>query len=190
MSLEREIKLMLDPKGWAQIRQWATEQSLLVKEVTQTNHYFDTPTLAMADLRLMLRLRHKHDRWEMTFKMKLPTTELAAAQESIEVEQPIDAELAQALLAGDLTLADQTLEPIEALRVRGAEHGLQLSELSPIGAMTTHRTLIRTPDGPWTMELDHSHYLGLDDYELECEADDMAAAFRSVSALLDTLGVV
>lgn len=189
MALEREVKLMLDQEGWARVRRWAVAEGALIQEAEQTNHYFDTDSLGLAEQKLMLRLREKGGAWEATFKVKLKGGPEALGQESVEVNEAIDAAQARALLSGQAPLLDSGLEPVQALRRRAQERGVSLDGLRPIGAMTTLRAKIHSPSRRWVMELDHSRFFGQEDHELECEADDLEAALAEVSGLLDELGV-
>ena len=75
------------------------------------------------------------------------------------------------------------------LREEAAALGLDLGLLTVIGDMTTLRARITSPSGAYTLEVDHSRFCGTEDYEVECEAEDLIPARDEVLGLLDRLGV-
>lgn len=188
MAIEKEIKWMLSQQSWAALRQAAVDDGSFVKEASQTNHYFDRPDLAMADQMLMLRLRHKNGRWTMTFKAKLERPD-EPGMHSVELEAPVTPEYAQSLLSNPAQILDCELAPALRFVQEAGQRAVGLQNLAVIGSMTTSRALITSPSGRWTLELDHSVYADTEDFELECEADDLHAAHDELVGFLERLNI-
>lgn len=188
MAIESELKFILDAHGYERILQWATEGGRLLDQVIQTNHYFDTPGLALAQARVMLRLRHKGGAWEMTFKRRIERPG-SPGHHCIEIEVPLEVSVAEAFLAEPEVILSQALDPVEALRGEATALSVDLGGYAHIGSMRTTRSQITSPSGQHVMELDHSRYCGTEDFELECEVEDTAAVEGEVLGLLEDLGV-
>ena len=185
-TTERELKLMLTASGHAQLVAQARAQGQDASPVTQINLYFDTADRALDTRGIMIRVRHKGGRYVLTLKMR--TSAGTTEQEAVEVEEELDgAQGVIALSAHTLPDFSSTL-PMQRLEAELEAHELELGPLIRQGTLTTHRTCIEGPSG-LAIELDHSEYLGGEDWELECESADLAQARAEIEAWLDATGV-
>ncbi|QMT16481.1 CYTH domain-containing protein [Planococcus maritimus] len=163
-ELEIEFKNMLTKE----------EYNLLLAElqevpISQTNHYFDTPDYQLRDQKAALRLRSIGNRFECTLKTP-------AASGNYETTDVLSEEQASAILDHKQFDTPEVAAELERL-------GVSRSDLSLIGSLTTHRVEVEYKGG--LLVLDHSEYLGLEDYELEYEVTDEAAGKHSFMALLE-----
>ncbi len=181
MVIERELKFMLDRAGYDAIHAWAHAAGRLRSEATQTNLYFDTPEGLLAAQHLCLRLRTKRGKWELTLKARFEFE--AEEQVCEETNTDLSAADAQAFQDRPQTLATSDLPP--AVRLREL---CNPSTLVALGALATKRAVIDL-EGGFVGELDHSTYLGTEDFELECETDDPARAGAAIRAMFAEVDV-
>lgn len=186
-TVERELKFMLDADAFDDLLAWARARGQQPEPVTQVNVYFDTPTRALADQGIMLRVRRKDGRYTVTLKIR--TSERTAEQTAIEIDEPLEiGEGVVALSAMELP-ALGPIPPLVALGRECERRDIPLGTLVRQGTLTTHRTVIQGPEG-LQIELDHSEFAGGEDFELECETDDLKGTRAILTAWLDELGVL
>ncbi len=190
MAIERELKFLLSQDSWQRIYAWAQRESRIEANIHQSNTYFDTQQGELADVLMMIRIREKRvdpkpASFEITFKHKLKTK--APGQHSLEVNAPLDKSQALALIEAPESLCALSLEPILALQKSFGRSPL----LTCVGATHTHRARIQSPSGSYVLELDHTRYLGEEDWELECETQEHALhnARVELETLFESLGV-
>lgn len=163
-ELEIEFKNMLTKEEYSKL---LAEQK--TAPISQTNHYFDTADFQLRDQKAALRLRSIGSRFECTLKTP-------AASGNYETTDSLDEQQASAILDSERFDAPEVSAELERL-------GVSPSELVLIGSLTTHRVEAAYEDG--LLMLDHSEYLGVEDYELEYEVTDEAAGKRSFLSLLE-----
>ncbi len=163
-ELEIEFKNMLTKEEY---RKLLAEQNS--SPISQTNHYFDTADFQLRDQKAALRLRSIGSRFECTLKTP-------AASGNYETTDALNAQQAAAILDFGRFDAPEVSAELERL-------GVSPSDLLPIGSLTTHRVEAAYEGG--LLVLDHSEYLGKEDYELEYEVTDEAAGKRSFLSLLE-----
>lgn len=135
---------------------------------TQTNHYFDTADSRLKHAKCALRIREQDGRFECTLKTP-------AKEGNYEWTDDITAGQANALQGGGAIEAPTVAEALGTLHV-------SWEELRPIGSLTTHRAEFPYEGG--LLAIDHSEYLGTEDYELEYEVQDSAEGQRRFHELL------
>lgn len=140
---EREVKRMVDPAFYD--RYCGKGET-----VKQINYYF-----ASGEHRL--RLREKDGRWEMTLKVRAGEDR---EDGHYEYNAPIDE-------ADALDYLAKGLPRDVVLALLGQDIG---GDATYLGSLTTYRTTF-VEEG-LTIELDKSEYLGVTDYEIECEVQD------------------
>ena len=188
MAIESEIKFMLEQGVYATLIQWAHRTGAFIGAAEQTNHYFDTPSHTFADNKVMLRIRSKSGgRWIMAYKRRLERGD--PGQHSVEIEADLDEALAKSLIKSPSGILEMEVEPVRALRQDVERLGAVMAGYCQVGMMVTDRTRIKSPSGLYIIELDRSSYCGVEDYELECEGEDTAAAELEMVELLNGLGV-
>lgn len=163
-ELEIEFKNMLTKEEYSKL---LAEQN--TSPISQTNHYFDTADFQLRDQKAALRLRSIGSRFECTLKTP-------AASGNYETTDSLDEQQASAILDLERFDAPEVSAELERLEVSP-------SELVLIGSLTTHRVESAYEGG--LLVLDHSEYLGVEDYELEYEVTDEAAGKRSFLSLLE-----
>ncbi len=159
-QLEREVKGLIDQQ---------TYLAYCDKGVTtlQTNYY-----LQAGDHRL--RIRHKGEDWELTLKVRVgEDRELG----HYEYNAPLSSEVAQRFLTEGLPRAD-------TLRYLGIDVG---GDATLLGSLSTYRTVWIQDGLRW--ELDKSEYLGVTDYEIECEVDSEEEWLRAKEWVKTHMGV-
>ncbi|PWA12695.1 CYTH domain-containing protein [Pueribacillus theae] len=144
--------------------------------IEQKNFYFDTPLLNLAAKKSALRIRIKNHSYELTLKQPHPDGLL-------ETNIALNEKEAIAFIHGNRfpTQADEMKEMITtALSVN-------TSELVCIGVLTTNRSEFPYKDG--MIALDHSRYLGVEDYEVEYEVQNKKKGIEHFDALLNHLNI-
>ncbi|WP_270181648.1 CYTH domain-containing protein [Alkalihalobacillus sp. CinArs1] len=139
---------------------------------TQTNDYFDSDQFILRDKGAALRVRKKKNRLVLTLKEP-------AQQGLLETHQNITEETFQSIKeTGQL--------PNGEVYQQVAKLGLA-ENLFHLGSLTTHRAEVKLPTG--LLVLDHSEYLGCEDYELEFEVTDFEEGERAFYQLLEKHGI-
>jgi uncharacterized protein YjbK len=122
----------------------------------QKNHYFDTSSNELKDLKCALRIREKNDKHELTLKQPaddglLETNQVVTREETTKML------LEGCLPAGEVKVALDNL-------------GVYSKKFNHFGTLSTNRA--ETPYKGGLLVLDYSFYLNNEDYELEYEVKD------------------
>jgi uncharacterized protein YjbK len=159
---EVEYKCLVDADTFARIKAHYNPKITIV----QTNHYFDTPNLDLKAQSISCRIRQFADGAELTFKRKN-----GLANDELTFE--------------DVTPGEAFLDPrVKALL---AQWGIQ-TPLIALGVLQTERSLIHLAHGD--LCLDHNHYHGVTDYELEYElSGDEKAGLAEFHDILAFFGI-
>ena len=167
-NLEQELKLALTEREYNILSSKTDREPQL-----QTNYYFRSRYLG-ADV--MVRLREKDDCFTLCYKKRLQ--DLQGVMVSDERECEVSAEFAK-------TLIKRGIYPKEINDMLNTD---LYEALVYAGKLITYRTTFRLAD--WTLELDKNDYLGITDYELECECDQVQKLDQLKNYLSYTFGVV
>jgi uncharacterized protein YjbK len=170
-ELEIEYKNMLTEEQFDRLRQALSVDPHGFFE--QSNDYLDTPDFMLKKRKYALRIRHVDGKNDLTLKQPqraavLETHQLLSDEESrslIESGVLPDGEVGHAL----------------------SRAGLRPNRLALLGTLTTQRAEIPYEGG--TLFLDRSFYLGVQDYELEYEAQDADSGKRTFLRLLHAYGI-
>ena len=147
-TVEIEFKnLLTKPEYERLLKHFAVDQKAIR---TQTNIYFDTPTLALKQQQKALRIRITNETQALTLKAK-------SKQGHLEIEQMIDKQHLNGFIQGPV------YDALIAL-------GVDISSLKSIAKLTTKRA--HFPYEAGTLFLDESFYGDQVDYEVEYEALD------------------
>lgn len=141
--------------------------------VTQVNHYFDTTDFQLRAQRSALRIRQKGDLYECTLKTP-------AENGYFEITDQLAPSQAEAIFESRSFPAPEVAESLQ-------EMGLDPDKLELLGALTTHR--IEFPYESGLLVLDHSEYLGTEDYEVEYEVTDFKEGKERFFSCLSELGI-
>lgn len=185
MALEKELKYLLAEADWRRLLELARQEGRLLSTVEQTNHYLDTPGHRWASQGVLLRVRYKGQRATLTCKRQL--TQEGPGQHCQETDLALGLEQARSILAQPSCLLGSSLAPL--LAAQEAAPLPQGEPLVEIGALVTERSRVQSPSGAFVWELDRSTYLDRQDFELECEAEDLEQARGELEAHLAALGV-
>ncbi|MDT3995080.1 CYTH domain-containing protein [Mammaliicoccus fleurettii] len=169
-ELEIEFKNLLTIDEYKLIKQYYFKQSEPFK---QTNYYIDTPNHEIISNKMALRIREKNNDYELTLKVPQEVG-LLEYNEVIdrlpEQNRPIDIQILPENITEILT-----------------KHNIPLSELRLLGDLTTYRLEKKLKSG--LLVLDHSIYLGIEDYELEFEVTDFTQGEIAFNDILGTLNI-
>ncbi|MEH6841333.1 CYTH domain-containing protein [Priestia megaterium] len=141
--------------------------------ISQENHYFDTPAFSLKDCGAALRIRSKKDKSVLTLKQP--------HQEGLlETHEALTNEQAKELLDGSAKIPSTIQQLITDLQVDS-------HTLTYFGTLRTSRAEIPYKNG--LLVLDHSFYLGAEDYELEYEVTDANEGAKCFEQLLTELDI-
>ena len=140
---------------------------------TQSNEYFDTNDFLLKKQLAALRIREKNDTFELTLKTPAPVG-------LYEYNQLISPEEVEQMLSTSQIPAGLVKDKLQKL-------GIPLEKLQSFGKITTNRAEIHYKNG--LIVLDHSFYLGHDDYEIEYEVTDYELGKEAFHQLLKQLNI-
>ncbi|MTT30581.1 CYTH domain-containing protein [Terrilactibacillus sp. BCM23-1] len=139
----------------------------------QTNYYFDTETFELRKKQTALRIREKKDQFVLTLKQPHPKGILETHQSLTNQEAK------QMIESGQLPTGDVSLLLVE--------NNLITQPLKSLGALLTYRAQFPYLNGE--LFLDHSLYLGIEDFELEYEAKERHEGKNTFTQLLNQFGI-
>lgn len=156
-QIEKEFKNLLTKEEYEQLL--TTLQLNEDEAIQQTNIYFDTATHLLKNKNMGLRIRLFDDSGELT--LKSPISE----NEKLETTDELDLETATKMAdKGSINLDGHVADKL-------AEFGINISDLEPIGRLSTLRYTFPGKGGMYF--LDESYYQDQKDYELEFETEDV-----------------
>ncbi|MGY3729213.1 CYTH domain-containing protein [Lactococcus termiticola] len=156
-NLEIEHKTLLSLAEYDQLKRLFSH----ITPVRQTNHYLDTKDLKLRKKKLALRIRTFDKSAEMTLKVP---------QSVGNIEHNIDLTSEEAaLMLKEKNIICSSVDLSEVCDIL-TERGIDLSEITEIGSLTTIRYEQQLDIG--LAALDKNDYMGHTDYELELEVDD------------------
>ncbi|UJF15155.1 CYTH domain-containing protein [Jeotgalibaca sp. MA1X17-3] len=156
-QIEKEFKNLLTKEEYEELL--ANLQLNENEAIQQTNIYFDTTTQQLKNQNMGLRIRLFDDYGELT--LKSPISE----NEQLETTDELNLETATVMAdKGIITLEGHVADKL-------AEFGIKISELEPIGKLSTLRYTFPGEGGMYF--LDESYYQDQKDYELEFETEDV-----------------
>lgn len=171
-ELEIEFKNLLTSDEFNKLKRY-----FLVEDhdyFEQKNSYFDTQSLWLRKNNSALRIREKNNQYILTLKQ-------ATHEGMLETHHPLtESEAIQFIEKPELP-PGQIQEILEDL-CRNDHASLQL-----LGELTTYRA--ETPYKNGLIVLDHSLYLGQDDYELEYEVPDFEEGKANFFSLLEEFNI-
>lgn len=144
--------------------------------IEQKNFYFDTPILDLAAKKSALRIRMKNHGYELTLKQPHPDGLL-------ETNIALNEKEATAFIH-DNRFPPQAGEMKEMI---ATSLSVNTAKLVCIGVLTTNRSEFPYKDG--MIALDHSCYLGMEDYEIEYEVQNKKTGIEHFNALLHHLNI-
>ncbi|PLT30366.1 CYTH domain-containing protein [Peribacillus deserti] len=170
-ELEIEFKNLLTQGEFEQLLNYfhISEQDFMLQE----NHYFDTPSFQLRDHGCALRIRQKNGSYILTLKQPADTGLL-------ESHEPLTEEQACDLIKGGMIPSEAIYQIIKALHIDPCQ-------LKYFGTLKTSRAEVPYERG--ILVLDHSTYLGKEDYELEYEVREFDEGQNNFFQLLKTLNI-
>ena len=166
-NIEQELKLALTEREYNIFLNLSDVQPQL-----QTNYYFAYQGMPR---NTMLRIRKKGFQYLLCYKNRLSENNGVSVCDEIECE--IDVSRARLMLQNGVTPSDMN----KLLGVAAAEN------FNYIGQLDTYRSKFRLDE--WTLELDKNEYLGIVDYELECESRDVESLAKLKDYLFYNFGI-
>ncbi|MFC4403258.1 CYTH domain-containing protein [Gracilibacillus xinjiangensis] len=155
-EIEIEFKNLLTKQEFALFHDFF--QSFSKKQITQINHYFETPSFSLKNKGAALRIREKGN--DFTVTLKQPNPDGAGLLETHQV-----------ISAHETTdWFDNKINPDHELATALTRLGIKITQLRYGGKLQTNRTEFEYKDT--LVVLDHSFYNGQEDYELELECKE------------------
>lgn len=169
-SIEIEFKNLLTKEEFNLLKDFfkLKEENFFLQE----NHYFDTKNFLLKEKRMALRVRKKENQLELTLKQPLPTGLL-------ETNEILTSEQFELLKQGNF--------PEGQISQILTNYLPNLQEIEFFGTLRTFRSELLFKNG--LLVLDHSTYLGIEDYELEYEVEDEKIGFKHFIDLLKGLEI-
>ena len=167
-NLEQELKLTLTEREYGILARLTSVQPQL-----QVNYYFSSRDLGTD---VMVRIREKGDCFTLCYKKRLQDADGVMVSDERECE--VTADFAK-------TLIGRGIYPKEINDMLGTD---LYEALVCVGELQTYRTKFNLQE--WTLELDQNSYLGITDYELECECDQIQSLNKLKNFLSYNYGVV
>jgi uncharacterized protein YjbK len=155
-EIEIEFKNLLTKTEFVTLHDFF--QSFSKKEITQINHYFETPSFSLKNKASALRIREKDNNFTVTLKQ--PNPKGAGLLETHQAISPHDA-------ANWFT---DKIAPDQEIAAALDQLGIDISKLRYGGKLQTNRTEVEYQET--LVVLDHSMYNGQEDYELELECKE------------------
>lgn len=144
---------------------------------TQENHYFDTMNFSLMSKGCAFRIRKKQSVYTATLKQP-------HKQGILETHQQLSEEQALLLLDGKKsldTIEGKIIDTICAV-------GINPNDIVFLGTLKTDRAELEHEGN--LLVLDHSYYLGHEDYELEYEVKDAIKGKQTFSMLLKQYDII
>lgn len=181
-GLEKELKYFLTKQGYETLLRGLKKD--IHRVVNHNNIYFDDAKLRLRKRRFGLRLRFLDGR-RAVVTLKHPAKGKGPKVPSLKVrheyEEDISYELAQAILANKLHIAELRILPIKVLKNFFTDEVLEY--VNPLGGVNTVRTFLRIGKG-LELELDRFEMFHQKFYELEVETKTPKKADEIVHQLL------
>ncbi|WP_404408720.1 CYTH domain-containing protein [Jeotgalibacillus malaysiensis] len=163
-ELEIEFKNLLTKNEYIKLYQ----DFEMEEPVQQVNHYFDTPLFHLKDAHSALRIREKSGK--LTLTLKQPVEEGL-----LETHQSISRLDTEDMLSGGGLIGGEIAELLKLMNIAP-------QDIVHFGSLETSRTEKEYKGG--LLVLDHSTYLGHEDYELEYEVPSYAEGKENFLSLL------
>lgn len=171
-EIEIEFKNMITKEEFTRLK-----EHFSIKEDAfslQENHYFDTSGFELKEKRSALRIREKNGSYEMTLKQPLETGLL----ETNEMISESDAHR---------MMHENRIPEGPIYRILEKDLGIRPDELLYFGSLSTERAQLAYLGG--LLVLDHSRYLGTEDFELEYEVAEYGEGKKHFDNLLKEVNI-
>ncbi|SFE73805.1 CYTH domain-containing protein [Alteribacillus iranensis] len=139
----------------------------------QANTYFDTPRFDLRSNQSALRVRAKKGQYELTLKQP-------AEEGLLETNQSLTREEAERAISSGILPQGEVTHALSSFLS-------ELTTLTSIGTLETRRASLPYQTG--TLFLDHSVYLGTEDYEIELEGNRMKEVENWLEELMKQYGI-
>lgn len=172
-QIEIEFKNLLTKDEFQRVKNhFQLKESDFIK---QRNYYFDTPLFSLAKQKSALRIREKANEFELTLKQPYNG-------DLLETNHPLSKDEAFAFIRFNRF-------PESALKFRQLITSIQVdpTNLTYLGELVTNRTEMKYKNG--LIALDHSQYLGIEDYEIEYEVQQKSIGYQTFLHLLSSLQI-
>ena len=160
LQVEREFKNLLTKSQYHSLLE--NFKSLLTKEITQTNSYYDWDGILQSH-KMALRIRIVEGKTVGEITLKIPQSSLEVLE--FTHEMPVE----MLLKYNEQKQFSLPLSIKEALE----SNGVFIEKVKQISLLTTHRFEGPLSNNEWLV-LDESYYNGKVDYEMEMEVQNLA----------------
>ncbi|WP_019240516.1 MULTISPECIES: CYTH domain-containing protein [Bacillus] len=171
-EIEIEFKNLITEK---EFRTLCEKFSITEKDFKyQINHYFDTEDFSLKNHQSALRIREKNHSFTLTLKQPHNEGLLETHEELTEAE-------AQSIISNDKSINGSISNILQK------DFDISANQLISFGSLATKRAEINYKGG--ILVLDHSSYLGNEDFELEYEVTDFSTGKEYFDNLLQSLNI-
>lgn len=170
-NVEIEFKNLLTETEFTRLKTFLNMDEFMFKN--QDNHYFDTINFSLKEKGCALRIRYKHEKYELTLKEPLE-------EGLLETNQMLTFDEAQTMLENGRIIEGPVKDRFSQLQIPPAE-------LTCFGTLSTKRAEKEYKDG--LIVLDYSTYLNRADFEVEYEVDDYQSGKVIFENLLSQLDI-
>lgn len=166
-NIEIEYKVMVDKQGFEKLEEFL-DNLYKYKTYIQTNYYYDTDNLAVKNKGLSLRIRYIENENKYISTLKEKVNEARVEYENI-IEN------------NDIKLLDNETKTILE------NNKIEINKIKQVAYLKTIRKEYNYND--CLMCLDYNVYYNQEDYEIECESDDMKKSKNLIIHLLNMLNI-
>lgn len=184
-NIETELKYLLSKQDFRSLYHYIMKQSSKPSLTRQANYYFASSESPLEISPINIRIRLKGEKSEITCKIPISDTTTDTVQNSYEYNENISSEEAFHYIKNGLSAS--TMSEIFADMVN--KHKLQPMDLTCYGHLRTARFSFVVNENLPPLLLDVNAYLGIFDYELEWELEQVKEADTILQSMFKNLNI-
>ncbi|NLC45115.1 MAG: CYTH domain-containing protein [Clostridiales bacterium] len=184
-NIETELKYLLSKESFLSLYHYIMQQAIKPSLTRQVNYYFATPDSPLEISPINIRIRLKGEKSEITYKIPISDITTDTIQSSYEYNKSIS--LKEAFHYIENGLSANAMSEIFSDMLK--KHNFQPIDLICYGHLRTARfSFIINSDLP-PLLLDVNAYLGIFDYELEWELEQVQEADSILKSMFQKLNI-
>ncbi len=184
-NIETELKYLLSKEHFRSLYHYIMQQTSKPYLTRQVNYYFASPDSPLEISPINIRIRLKGEKSEITCKIPISDTTTDTIQSSYEYNKNISLKEAFHYIENGLSLNAMSEIFTEMLKT----HNLQPMVLNCYGHLRTARFSFAIKDDLPPLLLDVNAYLGIFDYELEWELEQVQEADFILKSMFNKLSI-
>ncbi len=184
-NIETELKYLLSKENFRSLYHYIMQQTSKPSLIRQVNHYFASPDSPLEISPINIRVRLKGEKSEITCKIPISGTTTDTIQNSYEYNKNICQKEAFHYIENGLSASAMSEIFADMLK----KHNLQPMDLICYGYLRTARFSFSIKDDLPPLLLDVNAYLGIFDYELEWELEQVQEADSILKSMFQKLNI-